>query len=218
MKKLLTLVIVIFAMSLSSVSYSQTTLTLSLEGGVNIANANITPSPTTSSSGRTGLIFGGLVDIGFTPKIALETGLRYVMKGFTQNGVTTNLGVTNLTFKTNYLEFPVLLKVKFPLTEVKPYLIGGPTLGLKLTADLDYTSQAGSGTQDNSTNVESIDFGLLFGGGLDFNIAPKVDLFIQGAYSLGISNVEKPPQNQVTTTSTTKTYGIQLTGGARFKL
>lgn len=76
---------------------------------------SITPSQTSNS--RTGLIIGGVLDIGNSRRnIGVTTGLRFTMKGFQiTNGST-------VTDKLNYLEVPALLKVKFPLTEVKPFV------------------------------------------------------------------------------------------------
>jgi len=217
MKNLKYLVIVLLVTFIYSNANSQVSLYVAAEGGINIANANITPQPQVNVSSRTGLIIGGMLDIFFTPQIGISTGMRYVMKGFEFPGTLNNGTAVQVTAKANYLEFPVLFKVKFPLTEVKPYLLAGPTLGLNLTSNLDYVGGGQQGSEDNSANTESIDFGLLFGAGSDFKVANKVSLFVQFGYELGLSNVAKT-QNQATTASTTKTYGLQFTGGVRFSL
>ncbi len=187
-------------------AYSQPSLSLGLEGGLNLANVSITPSQTSNS--RTGLIIGGVLDIGISRNIGVTTGLRFTMKGFQ----VTNQGVT-FTDKLNYLEVPALLKVKFPLTEVKPYLVGGPVLGIRISASEEQSNGTQTADVDASSAYESIDFGLLFGGGLDFNVATKTDLFIQAGYGFGLSNIWKQ-----STTVTVKNYGIQITGGVKFKL
>ena len=199
------LLAVLLAVSTISV-YSQPTLSLGLEGGLNIGNVSITTSQTSNS--RTGLIIGDVLDIGISRNIGVTTGLRYTMKGFQ----ITNGGAT-FTDKLNYLEVPALLKVKFPLTEVKPYLVGGPVLGIRVSASEEQSNGTQTADVDASSAYESIDFGLLFGGGLDFNIANKTDLFIQAGYAFGLSNIWKQ-----TTTVTVKNYGIQITGGVKFKL
>lgn len=199
---LLALTIVLSAVSV----YSQPNLSLGLEGGLNLANVSISPSQTSNS--RTGLIVGGVLDIGISRTIGVTTGLRYTMKGFQ----VTNQGVT-FTDKLNYIEVPALLKVKFPLTEVKPYLVGGPVLGIRVSATEEQSNGQQTADVDASSAFESIDFGLLFGGGLDFNVAAKTDLFIQAGYGFGLSNIWKQ-----TTTVTVKNYGIQFTGGVKFRL
>ncbi len=199
---LIALTIVLSALSV----YSQPNLALGLEGGLNLANVSISPSQTSNS--RTGLIIGGVLDIGISRTIGVTTGLRYTMKGFQ----VTNQGVT-FTDKLNYIEVPALLKVKFPLTEVKPYLVGGPVLGIRVSATEEQSNGQQTADVDASSAFESIDFGLLFGGGLDFNVATKTDLFIQAGYGFGLSNIWKQ-----TTTVTVKNYGIQFTGGVKFRL
>lgn len=186
-------------------SNSQTSLKLGPEFGLNLANVSVTPSQTTNS--RTGLIIGGSIEVGVSRQFAIVSGLRYIMKGFeVSSQFSTTVG------KANFLEIPALAKIKFPLTEIKPYVIAGPTLGLKLSATTrtDFGTQGGQDQDDQ--NAESIDFGLFFGAGLDFNIAPTTDLFFQTGYSLGLSNMTKQPG------ATVKTYGIQLVAGAKFKI
>ena len=186
-------------------AFSQS-ISLGLEGGVNIANVSITPDQT--SNARTGVIVGGIVDINLSPTIAISPALRFNMKGFktTVNGVT-------FTDKLNYIEIPALLKVKFPLTEVKPYLIGGPVVGFQISANEEQSNGTNSQTVDASSAYESIDFGLLFGGGIDFKVGAKTILFIQPAYYLGLSNIWKQ-----STTVTVKNNGFQITGGVKFNL
>jgi hypothetical protein len=206
----LKLTLLTLLLTLTAISYSQTQFSLGLEAGLNIANVSVTPTATTS--GRTALIIGGVADIGFSRQFGIVTGLRYIMKGYSN---TFNNGAATQTdnVKLNFLEFPALLKVKFPLTEVKPYLIAGPTLGISVSSTVESTAGTQSATSDVSSSVESIDFGLFFGAGLDFNVAPKIDLFAQSGYSLGLSNILKG-----NTTTTIKNYGIQITGGVKFKL
>lgn len=204
--KLKTILTALMFVITTAAVYSQPNLSLGIEGGLNLANVSITPSQTSNS--RTGLIIGGVLDIGISNNIGVTGGLRYIMKGFQ----TTSQGVT-FTDKLNYLEVPVLLKVKFPLTEVKPYVVGGPVLGIRVSASEEQSNGQQTADVDASNAYESIDFGLLFGGGLDFKIAAKTDLFIQAGYSFGLSNIYKQ-----TTTVTVKNYGIQLTGGVKFRL
>ena len=180
-----------------------------LETGINISNANISPNPSVSTDSRTGLILGGTVDIGVSPRLTVVTGLRYVMKKwkFVSGGTTT-------TTRPDYIEFPVLLKVKFPLTEINPYIVVGPTLGLNVSATSETSNNQSSVETDIKSNVESADVGILFGAGLDFTVSANTNLFFQTAFSLGISNINKAANS----TSTVKNYGLQLTGGVKFGL
>ncbi len=185
-------------------SYSQST-GFGIEGGLNLSNISVTPDITTN--GRAGFTVGGFADIGVSRLISIRPGLRYVMKGFSSSGN----GVT-FTDRLGYLEIPVLLKINFPLTEVKPYIMAGPTLGIQLSASEEATNGVQTQTSDASTVFETIDFGLFFGSGLEFHIANKTDMFIGGGYSLGLSNVVKIPN------ISGKNSGFQFMGGFKFNI
>ncbi len=203
MKNLFTSIALILILVVSSNVNSQS-IALGIEGGINIANITATPTATTSS--RTGIIAGGIIDINITPNITITSGLRYNMKGY-----ESVVGATTFTIKLGYLEFPALLKVKFPLTEIKPYLIAGPTLGIKLSATQTQSTATQTVDTDVSSSVESTDFGLLFGAGMDFRVGARTLLFVQPAYSLGLSNILKNAP-----TSTIKNNGFQITAGVKF--
>ncbi len=206
MKKFFTssALIVLFLSSFIYTNAKSQSLAFGIEGGINIANISATPTATTNT--RTGIIIGGILDIGFTPTFGITTGLRYNQKGWSASAGTS-------TVKLSYLEFPALLKVKFPLTEIKPYVIAGPVLGINLAATEDVTVGTQTQNIDLSSVTESIDFGLLFGAGMDFKVGPKMMIFVQPAYSLGLSNILKG-----STTTTIKNNGFQITGGVKFAM
>lgn len=185
--------------------YSQSTY-LGVEGGINLSNMSITPDIPTSS-GRTCMMVGGFAEIGVSRTFSIRPGARFIMKGISN----TNNGVT-LTDKLSYLEFPVLMKVTFPLTEVKPYILAGPTLGIQLSASTEFNNGQQSQTFDISSAYETIDFGLFFGSGIDFRIANKTEMFIGGGYSLGLTNVVKVQG------VSGKNSGLQFMGGVKFGL
>jgi hypothetical protein len=202
--KLTMFVLAVFA-SVNSQTFSQTGTGLGIESGINMANMSLTPAFTTSS--RTGLMIGGFVDIGVSRILSIRPGVRYVMKGFS----TTSNGIT-FTEKLSYLELPMLLKASIPLQRVKPYFSAGPTLGIQLSATEEITNGVQVQTGDVSTVFETIDFGLYFGGGLEFHVASGTDIFTGFGYSLGLTNVSKVP------TFEGKNNGIQITGGIKFGL
>lgn len=186
---------------------SQSKLSLGFEAGLNIANANTTPSSPFGS--KMGFIIGGVLDAPITPSFSLAPGIRFITKGTSYSGAD---GVASNS--ASVIEIDALAKVKFALTEIKPYLFAGPSLGFIMSASYSQTPTGGtSSTTDVSSSYETIDFGLMFGGGLDFKMSPTMDLFGQFGYSLGLSNILKNNPG-----ATVKTTGIQITTGLRFKL
>lgn len=190
----------------NSSSFSQS-IGLGLEGGINIGNISVTPdfSPGT----RTGFMVGGFADFGVSPVIAIRPGIRYISKGFTG---TNNITGVSFTDRMNYMEIPLLLKVSIPLPRVRPYFTAGPTLGIQLSASEELTNGQQVQNSDMGTAWETIDFGLYFGGGLDFHVADNTDVFTGFGYSLGLSNFSKVANLQA------KNYGIQFTSGVKFHL
>ncbi|MBL8008136.1 MAG: PorT family protein [Ignavibacteria bacterium] len=205
MKTIITTITICLIFGVFATSKAQM-LAIGIEGGVNFGNISVTPTTTTSS--RTGVIFGSLLDINISPRFAITPGVRYVMKGWsnTDNGVT-------YTDKLSYIEVPVYAKVNFPLTEVKPFLAFAPVLAIQVSATEDQSNGTQSASVDISSLVETIDFDLLFAGGIDFKVAKTTSLFFQAAYELGLTNILKNSQ-----TTTIKNYGLQLTGGVKFGL
>ena len=201
----LTMVLVLAAIAaFNSHVFSQST-GLGIEGGLNLANMSVTPNFNTST--RTGLMVGGFVDIGVSNIISIRPGVRFVMKGFSasSNGIT-------ITERLSYLEMPMLLKGSIPLQRVKPYFVAGPTLAIQLSATQEATNGVQVQTDDASSAFETIDFGLYFGGGLDFHVANNIDVFTGFGYSLGLTNISKIPNFEG------KNNGIQVTGGIKFNL
>lgn len=214
MKSVKIIAILFFVALASSSAFSQTKISLGLEAGVNIANTSNTPDANTGS--KTGIIAGGILDIGLSPQFSIAPGIRYIMKGNTQTGNFTANGqaFNELKNKGDYLQFPALLRVKFPLTEIKPYLVAGPVLGILMaaTTTATNTNTGSSADFDQKSLYETTEFSLLFGGGMDFRVATKTDLFFQVAYELGLTDITK------NTATSVKNNGFELTGGVRFGL
>src|SRR4030095_1554766 len=203
---------IIFLIAIVLSAFNQTANSQStgfgIEGGLNIANVTLSSNAVTGS--KTGFMVGGFADIGVSRMVQIRPGIRYTMKGFS---ATDNNG-NNANFKLNYLEIPLLVKVTFPLTEVKPFVMAGPTLGIQLSASLDASNGQQIQSADISNSFETIDMGLFFGSGVDIHVASKTEMFVTGGYSLGLSNILKG-QN---VNATIKNGGFQFTGGVKFNL
>ena len=203
--KLLKTTLIIFALFViySTQSFSQS-IGLGIESGINIGD--ISSSPAFNTTTKTGFMVGGFADIGVTDIFAVRPGLRYITKGFTStfNGVS-------FTDNLSYLEVPLLLKVSVPLPRVKPYFMAGPTLGIQLSANETFGTGAQAQDLDASQIYETIDFGLHFGGGIDFHVASKMEIFTGFGYSLGLTNISK-------LTTSARNHGLQITSGVKFNI
>lgn len=196
------------AIILSAANLYSQKISVSLEGGVNFANVKFNPEQVIPRETRTGMIAGALADFCLIQnKLSAETGIEYVMKGYK---VTS--GQITGTIKLDYLEFPALLKLKFPMKQVIPYAVAGPTFGVLLTSKGVIDSGTSQSESDFKNETKSTDFGLFFGAGMDIRTSKKVNIFFQGGYSLGLSNFNNVPSS----TLETKNYGVRVTGGIRY--
>ena len=97
------------------------------------------------------------------------------------------------TIKLSYLEIPVLAKIAIPTQgSVKPVLIIGPSLSFKLSAEaegeMEVEGYSESEEIDISDEVSGVDFGLVFGAGVDVLLASGT-LTFDARYNLGLTNV-----------------------------
>ncbi len=200
------ILILFLLFSAYSASHAQLSVKLGIEGGISASNVVITPTATTDP--KTGPVFGASVDLNFVKILSVSTGVFYVPKGYTaKNG--------NITFneKFTYLEVPLLVKVGIPLILIKPYLLAGPSFGFNLSAEEVQSNGQQTATVDISNKIEPMDTGILLGAGVDINVSKKSFVFVQAAFSLGLSNILKGVPNV-----SMKNYGFRITGGLRFNL
>jgi hypothetical protein len=191
----------------STQSFSQS-VKLGIEGGLNMSNSSFTPE--LQSSSRTGMMVGGFAEIKVSPVLSIKPGVRYIMKGFS---TPNNLG-TQTAYKVNYIEIPALLKVTFPLSQVKPYLEAGPSISLRVSANAEQTGLQQVQESDVSQVFESTEFGLYFGSGLDFRVGSNVEMFTSFGYGLGLSNTLTAINNGITG----KNNGFRISSGVKFDL
>lgn len=130
---------------------------------------------------KTGFAGGGFVTLGISRQLALQPEIMYCMIG-TQFTFNTN---EIAKYKLNYLIVPVLLKYKFQTVgNVVPNFFAGPEVGILLSAKVTL----GSMEEDFKDQLKNTDFGLTFGGGIDFKLQTTT-LMIDARYTLGLSEI-----------------------------
>jgi opacity protein-like surface antigen len=187
--------------------------------GLNFANVSFSPDNTygagISQGGRTGIMFGAQAELGFARMFYVVIEPMYIGKGY---GFTAPQGTS--TVAVNELEFPVLFKVKFIKGVIRPYAFVGPNIGLVLSATQSF-SVTGQTIPDNDlkARTSSIDFGLEFGGGAEYNVTSKMGITLDVRYALGLTNMSNPPATQANaTTQTAKSLGFQILAGVMFHI
>jgi hypothetical protein len=206
MKKLSLVVVLLLAVLMIGSASAQTRL-----GGAFAFNlANMSADPETiqieglgavpvNYKSRTGIGFGGVVDLGLSENVTLHMEPMFLQKG---SKIEAGGGFTGeLKAKTSYIEVPVLFKFALGTSTTRPYVMAGPTLGLLLSAKIDDV--------DVKDDLKSIDFGLAFGGGVSIP-AGNNSVFVEARYALGLSNVSDMQGVDL------KNRGIQFVTGITF--
>jgi Outer membrane protein beta-barrel domain len=178
--------LLIIAVTLSVQVHSQT-FHGGIRGGINFAqwkqNIQIssiqtgTISSALTTDTRTGYLVGLYYTIMFSgSNIGLQPELFY-------NSVGSRSGSSTISI--NYATLPIF--IRYNITK-QFHLLGGPQIGYLISADGQNTSPAGGATTNIKDNINSMDFGAVFGIGVDlgkFNVGLR--------YSIGFSNIIKNP-------------------------
>ena len=204
---------------------------IGLIGGLNLANIDVDIKDSEQqikTNTKTGFTFGGVACLSLTNNIAIQFEPAYMQKGskveakWSENGSLIKM---DQTFKTNYIDIPLLLKASFGQENAKLYLLAGGSLALKtgdakvkvekVTVDgYDVTSQIPSDELEGELKTKSTDFGLNFGGGIIFPVA-TYHLFIEGQYNIGLTNINDEVNADE---ETLKNRSIQIKAGILFSL
>jgi opacity protein-like surface antigen len=193
---------------LSTSVFAQVSVQPGITAGLSMFNEKTTSSGgiTTTIDTKTGMVAGAVLDIVIMKIFSIEPGILYSMRG---GQATDDHGVTTKD-NLSYLAIPVHAKLKIPATPVVgAYALAGVNLGILLSAK----STDGTSTDDRKGQFNSTDFGLDFGAGVELSLV-KVVPFVEFVYDLGLSNIDK----NATGDASTKTSGMELRAGLRFKM
>jgi hypothetical protein len=217
--------VILIVISFCSPGYSQ--VKFGFRGGLNLANVSEDLGGTEAidfdgvpivvdinQSNRTTFNVGGLVEFRLSPMFALQVNALYNQKGMklegdfnteiVEQGIPISIrGSVVESINLTYLSFPVLAKVEFGQSNIKPYIIAGPEIGFLLSATNIAESTAegeamgqtvGPFTveqeEDIKDSFETFELALNFGVGLMIPLG-NVDIFADAQYSLGLTKINK---------------------------
>ncbi|MGE5798547.1 MAG: porin family protein, partial [Ignavibacteria bacterium] len=201
---------------------------LGLQAGVNLAEISMDPEQTGFEMGiRTGFLVGGIVNYNFSPLLSLQAEPAYIQKGSSVDITSTEDGINikgEATMTANYIDIPVLLKATFGNAQVKPFLLAGASIAFlledvklnidKVTANgQDVTNMLPAEQKEETLKTKSTDFVLNLGGGVMIPVG-HADIFIEGQYNLGLTDISDEPDDN----TEAKNKGIQIKAGVLFPL
>ena len=197
---------------------------IGLQAGTNLADVTLDNAPEGVETGmRAGFMFGGMLFYSFSPVLGLQVEPAYVQKGAKVDISGTGYKMEQ-TLTADYIDIPVLLKASFGDGPVKPYLLAGASIAFSLgdaKVEFDKLTINGqtipSNQSDDTLKVKSTDFILNFGGGVIIPLG-QVNIFIEGQYNIGLTDVNDEPSTPGEEDITIKTTGIQIKAGVLFPL
>ena len=177
---------------------------------IGFSTANIVSSPTPNSAvTTTGIQLGLACDMRVTDIFSIQPELLFIQKG-KKNKTSSVIGSASSTHTLNYLEIPLLAKLKFGNDNVKFYVAAGPSLGILVSAD--YKSVFGNSITREKFDVgwskdddyKPTDIGAQFGAGLMLG-----NFVFDVRYGLGLSNIF-PDDNASDYNEKNRAFGITI--------
>ncbi len=134
---------------------------------------NVTGDFVRQSDWAWGLLIGGYIEFAAHKNFGLELGANFVQKG-TELGQTSQGDFGSL--KLRYIEFPLLLTGKVPLTRDWMFRVfGGGVLGINLSCDVKGIGNVWVSCKDGPAvgDAETIEWSVPFGGGFESRTRPS---------------------------------------------
>jgi hypothetical protein len=126
---------------------------------------------------RVGFIGGIFLAFNFGRVVTIQWEALYTMKGATYIPLD---GTYTEKLYGDYIEIPLLLKIKIPMPVIQPFIFAGPSVGFKLSEKHEQ-----DGVPYGDVLLKNNDYGAIFGAGLNLGRNFMIDV----RYSLGMQKV-----------------------------
>jgi len=155
------------------------------KGGLALSKLSITDE--TGYMSRKARAFGAYFSLGLGP-VAVQPEVLYA-----PFGARMEEGADWMEYRMDYLQVPVLLKLTVMPGPISPVVYAGP-YGAYLLSAKGVAEIGGERTEEDfKDELKSTDYGLVFGGGVDFKMA-VVKISVEIRYNLGLANLDKEPE------------------------
>ena len=182
MKRLMTvLLIAAFAGLLALPQPAAANIQFGIKAGGNMAKPTGADAqdPLATLKSKVGFMGGIFLALNFGKVVTIQWEALYTMKG--ANYVALDDSYTDKLYS-DYIEVPLLLKIKIPLPVIQPFVFAGPTVGFKLNEKLMLNGEEIPLTE---ALLKNNDYGAIFGAGLNLGRNFMLDV----RYSLGMQKV-----------------------------
>jgi hypothetical protein len=188
MKRLITvLVIAAFAGLFALPQTAAAGVQFGIKAGGNLAKitgADVTNVADTLKN-KVGFVGGIFLAFNFGKVVTIQSEVLYTMKGSSFEYTDIDITYAGKLYG-DYIEIPLLLKLKIPLPVIQPFVFAGPSVGFKLHEKL---SLDGEDVPSTTPLFKNNDYGAIFGAGLNLGRNFMIDV----RYSMGLQKVLDDP-------------------------
>ncbi|MEM1118875.1 MAG: porin family protein [Bacteroidota bacterium] len=180
-----------------------------IKGGTNLAEYSFKENGTNiDQESINGFTLGAVLEIGLGGNVFLQPEAVFIQKGSKLEFLSTEN-----KFNVNYLDIPVLLKIKILNSNLLNInLLGGPTFGMALNGE--QTTVGGQTIDINiggDNGLKRFDLGINAGGGVGINFG-NVGVFGDVRYLFGVNNISEDDNREI------RNKGLNLSVGLMFKI
>ena len=159
----------------ASPGFAQRGVTGGVKGGLNLANLSLDPEEEGCCDMKAGGAVGGFVNIGINEIASIQPEVLFTMKGAKDDAGDK--------IKVNFVEIPILLRANLTRGEgVRPFVTVGPAVSFRTSAKVEDEDI----DEDIKDEIETTDFGVIFGGGVA--VGPAT---FEVRYDLGLRDLFK---------------------------
>jgi hypothetical protein len=171
---------------LSSTAFAANGITLG--GGLNFSTNDKDPGDGIEKSSRMGYNLGIGYEKETSPGFFLVPELNIETRGVVAKGYDEDTEEdAKATLKMTYLQVPVFAMFKVPAGNALLSFFGGPSFGLNLSSEVALEEAGNKVSFDTKDGTEDFDFGIEFGGGLEFASASG-SFFLRPSYYFGLTD------------------------------
>jgi hypothetical protein len=191
-------------------AFSQKSFRIGLSGGVVISELSVSPEPLRDPVSRKGILAAVIGELSINQAWSFQLAPRYIENGIQFNSLDLREcpicgGISETTVDLNYLELPILVKLRIVNDQFTPFIFGGGSVAILMSAQM--------GSFDIMDNYERTDIRATLGAGIEFKASTLVSLSLEAASSHGYKNIVSEDNG-----SEIHTENYQLSFGALYQL
>ncbi len=174
------LALAIFASLLAIPRPAAAEIWFGFKGGVNMAKVVGDDAHFDLHNWKNKTAFSGgiFVSFGLGKYFAIQPEILYTMKGSKTNWTEAEVDYT-AKLKYNFIEIPLLLKLRIPLGPITPFIFAGPSVGFMMNDAVQTIERSSDGSSiEMATDLPKFDYGAIVGAGLELGRHLWIDVRI----------------------------------------